>query len=276
MFFSSIPMAEEKAKVAMQTAENANAAKSQFLFNMSHDIRTPMNALLGYNQLMKKEITDSKLLHYLDKMEQSGNLLLSIINNVLDMARIESGKTELDENYNEIGMVLSEICEAFDVEAKKKGICFTYKRQVTNKHIMCDITKVQKIFINLISNAIKYTPVGGSVTVSVQEITCDKEGFVRIKTQVSDTGIGMSKEYLPSLFNSFSRERNTTDGKVAGTGLGMSIVKELVDLMDGTIEVESELGKGTRFTVILEHRIADEKYYEQKAERTLADRKEIL
>lgn len=269
-------IAEAKAKEAMQIAESANAAKSNFLFNMSHDIRTPMNAMLGYNQLMKKEITEPKLQHYLEKVEQSGNLLLSIINNVLDMARIESGKMELDENYDQVGVILSEICEAFDVEASKKGICFTYKKQVTHPHIVCDVAKIQKIFMNLIGNAIKYTPAGGSVTVSVEEIPCDQEGFVKIKTQVIDTGIGMSKEYLPTLFDSFSRERNTTDGKVAGTGLGMAIVKEVVDMMGGTIEVESELGKGTRFTIILQHRIADEKYYELKDESEREDKKMTL
>lgn len=257
-------------------AENANAAKSNFLFNMSHDIRTPMNAILGYNQLMKKEVMQPKLLHYLDKMEQSGNLLLSIINNVLDMARIESGKMELDENYNEVGKILSEICESFEIEARKKGVDFVYEKRVTHKHIICDVTKVQKIFINLISNAIKYTSAGGSVTVSVQEIPCEQEGFVRIKTQVSDTGIGMSKDYLPLLFDSFSRERNTTAGKIAGTGLGMAIVKELVERMGGTVRVESELGNGSQFTVILQHRIADKKYYEQNIESVLADKKEIL
>ena len=256
-----------KAKKALQQAEQANAAKSNFLFNMSHDIRTPMNALLGYNELMKKELTDPKLLDYQKKIEQSGNLLLSIINNVLDMARIENGKVELDESYAFVSEILDKVIGVFEMEAKKKKIHYTHEVHVEHQHIMCDVTKVQEIFVNLISNAVKYTPRGGSVTISSQELPSEKEGFVRIKTEVTDTGIGMSKEFLPSLFVAFARERNTTAGKVAGTGLGMPIVKKYVDMMGGTIEVESELGKGTRFTVILSHRIADKIYYEQRAEK---------
>lgn len=269
-------IAEGKAKEAQLQAENANAAKSTFLFNMSHDIRTPMNALLGYSQLMKKELTDPKLLHYQEKIEQAGNLLLSIINNVLDMARIESGKMELDENYSKVGDILKSVCEVCEAEAAKKGIHLSYETHVTHKHILCDVTQIQKILLNLVSNAVKYTPSGGTVTIKSKELHCDQEGFVRIKTEVADTGIGISKEYLPFLFDSFSRERNTTMGKVAGTGLGMSIVKKLVDRMGGSIDVESELGKGSKFTLILQLKIADEKYYEQKTDALLSDRKEIL
>ena len=269
-------IAEEKAKQAQMQAESANAAKSTFLFNMSHDIRTPMNALLGYNQLMKNELTDPKLLHYQEKIEQAGKLLLSIINDVLDMARIESGKMELDENYSQVGDILEDVCEVFDVEAKKKGITLIYETKVTHKHILCDITKVQKILMNLVSNAVKYTPAGGKITIKSQELPCSQEGFVRIKTEVMDTGIGISKEYLPYLFDSFSREHNTTVGKVYGSGLGMSIVKKMVEMMDGSIEVESELGKGSKFTLILQLKIADEKYYGQNTENVLPAKKEIL
>ena len=270
-------LAEGKAREAQAQAENANAAKSVFLFNMSHDIRTPMNALLGYNQLMKNELTDPKLLDYQEKIEQSGTLLLSIINNVLDMARIESGKMELDENYTQTEAILKKIEDVFESETKKKGIHFICEMNAAHKHILCDVTKVQQIFVNLVSNAVKYTPSGGTVTVKAQEIPCDRAGFVRIKTEVTDNGIGMSKEYIPHLFDSFTRERNTTMGKVAGTGLGMRIVKELVDMMGGSIEVESELGKGSKFTVILEHRIADEKYYKQKSEAGVSiDKKEAM
>ena len=254
-------IAEAKAKEAQIQAENANAAKSDFLFNMSHDIRTPMNALLGYNRLMKNELTDPKLIGYQEKMEKSGKLLLSIINNVLDMARIESGKSELDENYAEVGNVLEEIYDVFEEDARNKGIKLTYETDVEHIHIMCDETKIKEIFVNLVSNAVKYTSAGGTVSVRIQEIPCNEEGFVRIKTEVADTGIGMSEEYLPHLFDSFTREHNTTTGRVAGTGLGMPIVKKLVDMMGGSIEVESELGKGSRFTVILKHRIADPAYY---------------
>ncbi len=266
-----------KSRIAEARAKQAAEAKSNFLFNMSHDIRTPMNALLGYNQLMKKELTDPKLLGYQEKIEQSGNLLLSIINNVLDMARIESGKIEIDENYANVGDVSREISGVFESEAQKKGIRLVCEAQVTHEHIMCDETKVKQIFINLVSNAVKYTPAGGTVTVKSQELPDEREGYIRIKTEIADTGIGMSKEYLPSLFDSFTRERNTTAGKVAGTGLGMPIVKNLVERMGGSIEVESVLGKGTVFTVILPHRIADGVYYEQPSKETATvDKKGII
>ena len=273
---SKARIAEGKARESQMLAENANAAKSNFLFNMSHDIRTPMNALLGYNQLMKKELTDPKLIHYQKKIEQSGNLLLSIINNVLDMARIESGKMELDENYANIGIILEEVSGVFESSAKKKEIQFTCENSVIHQDILCDITKVKQIFVNLLSNAVKYTPSGGKVSIKSQEIPCEQEGFVRIRTEVIDTGIGMSKEYLPLLFDAFTRERNTTTGKVAGTGLGMPIVKELIEMMGGSIEVESELGKGSKFTVILQHRIVDKKYYEQKTEAETTMQKEYI
>ena len=266
-----------KTKMALVQAEKANAAKSNFLFNMSHDIRTPMNALLGYSELMKRDLTDPKLLGYQEKIEQSGNLLLSIINNVLDMARIESGKTALDESYAVADDILDKINSVFEEEAKKRGIQYIHEAQVEHQHIMCDITKVQEIFVNLVGNAIKYTPKGGTVTIRSQELPSTKEGFVTIKTEVIDTGIGMSKEFLPSLFVAFERERNTTTGKIAGTGLGMPIVKKYVDMMGGTIEVESELGKGSKFIVTLQHRIADPIYYKEKPVKSSeTDTKNIL
>ena len=259
--------AEMKARESQTQAENANAAKSAFLFNMSHDIRTPMNALLGYNQLMKKELTDPKLLHYQRAIENSGNLLLAIINNVLDMARIESGRAELDESYARIDQAMDEIKSVFEPQADQKGLNLIFETQVEHPHVLCDITKTKQILVNLISNAVKYTPAGGTITVAVQELPCEEENSVKIQIQVRDTGIGMSKEFLPTLFDSFSRERNTTVGKVAGTGLGMAIVKKYVDLMGGRIDVKSELGKGTTFTLTLTHKIADEKYYSQKIEK---------
>ena len=246
---------------ALQRAESANAAKTNFLFNMSHDIRTPMNALLGYTELLKHELTSKKQLEYQEKMEQSGKLLLSILNNVLDMARIESGKAELDENYGCVSEVLREISEVFEIEAKRRKLKLVVGAQVQHEHVVCDVTKVKEIFTNLVSNAVKYTPAGGTITLRSVEIEPLREGYVRIRTEVSDTGIGMSKDFLPELFDLFSRERNTTLGKVAGTGLGMAIVKKLVDMMGGTITVESELGKGSCFIVTLEHKLADAAYY---------------
>ena len=270
-------MQEEKLKKAYAAAENANKAKTEFLNNMSHDIRTPMNVILGYNQMMKSLLTEPKQLDYQKKIEQSGKLLLSIINNVLDMARIESGKMKVDENYETVGEVVDEIISTFASEAEEKGIHLSGSMQVTHRNVLCDGTKIREIYVNLVSNAIKYTPRGGNVTITVEELPCEKEGYIKVKAEIKDTGIGMSEEYLPTLFEPFSREHNTTIGKVGGTGLGMSVVKKMIDLMGGSIEVKSELGKGTVFTFTLMHKIADEKYYCQKIETADApDMKENL
>lgn len=258
--------AETKARESQAQAEKANAAKSEFLFNMSHDIRTPMNVILGYNQLMKSQLTEPKQLDYQKKIEQSGKLLLAIINNVLDMARIESGKMKVDENYEIVGEIVDEIISTFSSEAEEKGIHLSGSMQVTHRNILCDGTKIREIYVNLVSNAMKYTPRGGNVTITVEELPCEKEGYVKIKAEIKDTGIGMGKEYLPTLFEPFSREHNTTTGKVGGTGLGMAIVKKYMDLMGGSIEVVSEPGKGTIFTFTLMHKIADRKCCSQKTE----------
>ena len=262
---------------ALREAEQASEAKTSFLFNMSHDIRTPMNALLGYAKLIRQELTDKKLLDYERKMEQAGQLLLSIINNVLDMARIESGKMELDESYSHVSDVLENVFTVFAVEAKKKKISFSRHIDIEHPHILCDVTKMQEILSNLISNAIKYTTEGGKIRVSVQEIPCQKEGYATFRTEVSDTGIGMSEEYIPHLFEAFTREKNTTLSKVSGTGLGMAIVKKMVDMMGGSLEVKSELGKGSTFIVTLTHRLADKVYYEkQDVPETEGEVKEII
>ena len=257
---------EEALRQEKIKAEKANEAKSIFLFNMSHDIRTPMNAILGYSQLMKKELTNPKLVHYQEMIEQSSQLLLSIINNVLDMARVESGKMELDENYEVVGNITQLVCGAFAAEASKKNIELNKIVNVEHKHIITDSTKMQEILSNLISNAIKYTSAGGKVTIDTRELPYDKEGYTLIQTKVSDTGIGMSEEFLPSLFELFTRERNTTLSKIPGTGLGMAIVKNLVDLMNGRIEVESELGKGCTFTITIPHKIANKDYTNRNIE----------
>ena len=259
-------MQEEKLKKAYVAAENANKAKTEFLNNMSHDIRTPMNVILGYNQLMKSQLTESKQLDYQKKIEQSGKLLLAIINNVLDMARIESGKIKVDENYERVGEVVDEIISTFSSEAEEKEIHLSGSMKVTHRNILCDGTKIREIYVNLVSNAMKYTPRGGNVTITVEELPCEKEGYMKVKSEIKDTGIGMSKEYLPTLFEPFSREQNTTTRRIGGTGLGMPIVKKMVDLMGGSIEVASELGKGTVFTFTLMHKIADRKFYSQKTE----------
>ena len=254
----------DKLEIALRKAETASQAKTRFLNNMSHDIRTPMNAILGYAQLMEDELKGKDLpetSEYLKKLQQSGSLLLSIINNVLDMAQIESGKMEIDENYARIEDIRQTLFEIFEDEAKKKNLVLRYTINIEHEHILTDITKVKEIFVNILSNAIKYTPSGGSVMLNIDELACDEPGYMIVRTSVSDTGIGMSRDYLTKIFDAFTRERNTTKSKITGSGLGMSIVKKYVDLLGGTIDVESELGKGSTFTVTLKHRIADESYY---------------
>ena len=257
----------DKLEIALKKAEDANLAKTRFLNNMSHDIRTPMNAILGYAQLMEDDLKGKDLpetSEHLEKLQQSGNLLLSIINNVLDMARIESGRMELDENYCRMEDVWKSLFAVFDEKARKKNIALHYAMNVEHEHVLTDVTKIKEILVNILSNAIKYTPAGGSVMVNIDELPCDESGHMIARIRVSDTGIGMSQDYLTKIFEAFTREQNTTKSKIAGTGLGMSIVKKYVDLLGGTIDVESELGKGSTFTVTLKHKIADESYYLKK------------
>ena len=269
----------DKLEIALKKAEDASLAKTRFLNNMSHDIRTPMNAILGYAQLMEEELKEKELPEtsdHLEKLQQSGNLLLSIINHVLDMARIESGKMEIDENYGRIEDIRQTLFEIFGDEAKKKNIALHYTINVEHEHILTDTTKVKEIFVNILSNAIKYTPSGGSVMINIDELVCDEPGYMMVRTRVSDTGIGMSQDYLTKIFDAFTRERNTTKSKITGSGLGMSIVKRYVDLLGGTIDVESEPGKGSTFIVTLKHRIADESYYVKKHDEGSGTASKIL
>ena len=228
----------DKLEIALKKAEDASLAKTRFLNNMSHDIRTPMNAILGYAQLMEEELKEKDLPEtsdHLEKLQQSGN-----------------------------------------DEAKKKNIALHYTIDVEHEHVLTDTTKVKEIFVNILSNAIKYTPPGGSVMINVDELVCDESGYMMVRTRVSDTGIGMSQDYLTKIFDAFTRERNTTKSKITGSGLGMSIVKRYVDLLGGTIDVESEPGKGSTFTVTLKHRIADESYYVKKHDEGSGTASKIL
>ena len=254
----------DKLEIALKKAEDASLAKTQFLHNMSHDIRTPMNAILGYSKLMEGELKGKdlpKISEYVDKLQKSGNILLSIINNILDMARIESGRMEVDENYANIEDIRKRLFDMFEDEAKKKNIDVKYTLNIEHKHVMADVTKVEEIFVNILSNAVKYTPSNGSITVDVDELECNEPGYMVVRTSIMDTGIGMSPEYLDKIFESFSRERTTTTSKISGTGLGMAIVKKYVDLLGGTIDVKSVLGKGSTFIVTLKYKIADKRYY---------------
>lgn len=263
--------AHDKAdtKAQLEIANASNAAKSAFLFNMSHDIRTPMNAIIGFTELLEKHLDDKELSKgYIKKIQTSNEFLLSLINNVLEMARIESGKTTLDEIYCNAYAFNDSLYSLFDSQMKEKGIKFTRTTQVEHTEVICDETKLREIFLNILSNALKYTPTGGEVTMRLTEIPSDRPGYAIYQTEIEDTGIGMSAEFLPHLFEEFTRERSSTESRVNGTGLGMPIVKKLVDLMQGTIQVESRVGKGTKFTVTLPHRIAESKDADCLLEKT--------
>jgi len=243
---------------ARDVAEAANAAKTSFLFNMSHDIRTPMNAIMGFTNLLRKHQEEpERRTDYLDKIESSSNVLLSILNNVLEMARIEKGTIEIDETAWSAEQFYDSLFSIFHELMKNKGITFVHSINVQNEFIMCDPTKIREIFINILSNAYKYTNTGGSVTMTLEEIPSSREGYAYYRTTIADTGIGMSEEFLPHLFEEFSRENSTTENKIEGTGLGMPIVKRLVAMMNGVVEVTSKKGVGTTFVVTLPHKIAD-------------------
>lgn len=242
---------------AKRAAVEANRAKSSFLLNMSHDIRTPMNAIIGFAGLLEKHQEEpERRQDYLNKLKESSTLLLGLINNVLEMSRIEKGHLDLDIQACGVEQMYDMFCSVFLDMMIQKGITFCHSMDVEHEFLFCDPIKVRDVVLNLLSNAYKYTPSGGKVELYIREVPCEEEGFAIIETVVKDNGLGMSAEFIPHMFEEFSREHNTTDVKVEGTGLGMPIVKNLLDLMGGTIEVESELGKGTTFKVYIKHRIA--------------------
>ena len=249
---------QQKLEAAYLEAEAASKAKTNFLFSMSHDIRTPMNAIIGFTNLLEKYQDDEeKRKNYLEKIKSSNDVLLSIINNVLEMARIESGRLDLNDTVGSVEQFDDNIYSMFHEMMDEKGIEFNRSINVKNSYIYCDQDKLRDIFINILSNAYKYTNSGGRVNVSLNELPYDKEGYTLFQTTVSDTGIGMDEGFLPHLFEEFAREQSTTDNKIAGTGLGMPIVKRLVEIMDGTIEVSSKKGVGSTFIVTIPHRIAE-------------------
>lgn len=250
--------ADTKAQLRIATA--ANEAKSAFLFNMSHDIRTPMNAIIGFTELLGKHLDDKELAKvYIKKIQTSNEFLLSLINNVLEMARIESGKTTIDETYWTAQDFNDTLFFLFESQMKAKGIEFVRSINVVHNEVLCDEIKLREIFLNILSNALKYTPSGGKVSMDLSELPSENPDIALYQTVIQDSGIGMSQEFLPHIFEEFTRERSSTESRVNGTGLGMAIVKKLVNLLGGFLQVESQIGKGTKFTVVLPHRITSKK-----------------
>ena len=237
-------------KKAAELAKSANEAKTRFLFNMSHDIRTPMNAIIGFSGLLEKNLqNEEKAKEYLGKICSSGNLLMTIINQILEIARIESGTIALQLKAEDINTVFHTVNTVFEEDIRKKNLQYSADLDVYHTFIFCDRVKLQEIMLNIISNAIKYTSDGHAVHVKIYEKDSEDPRKVRFIFTCEDTGIGMSEEYLPHIFEEFSREHTTTENKVAGTGLGLPIVKSMIELMGGSIQVESTQGVGTKFTV---------------------------
>ena len=248
-----------KLELAVRHEAAANRAKREFLFNMSHDIRTPMNAIIGFSELLEKHIDEKdKVLDYTEKIRSSSAFLLSLINYVLEMARIESGKAVLKEETGDLCALMQTLSDVFEPSVQQKKLTCTYHTDVEHPYIVSDRTKVREILLNVISNAIKYTPEGGHIAVSVKELPAEKPKTGRYTFTVQDDGIGMSEEYLPHIFEEFTREHTSTESKVIGTGLGLPIVKALVEWMHGSIDVQSKLGAGTTVTITLGFPLADE------------------
>ena len=244
--------AQDIAAEALQSAERASKAKTDFLANMSHDIRTPMNAIIGITTLMKNELHQpEKLAEHLDKLENSGQLLLGIINDILDMSRIESGKTTLNVEKMNLPQQISQLDSIIRQQAGQRRQTFTVNTHLQHENVLADPNRLNRVLMNILSNAVKYTPTGGHIRFEVDELPRN-EHYARYRFVVQDDGIGMSKAYQKTLFDPFTREERSGTNKVQGTGLGMAITKNIVDLMGGSINVESTTGKGTRFEVVLE------------------------
>lgn len=267
----------EEIRKSAEKARKANEAKTRFLFNMSHDIRTPMNAIVGFSGLLEKSIHDEKKsLDYIKKIRVSSDILLTIINQVLEMARIESGKITLNPESVNIREMVEAMNTVFESSLTKKSLEYQCSLNVVHDQILCDKTKMEEIILNVVSNSIKYTNPHGKITVSIDELDSEDEKNANYKVVVEDNGIGMSQDYLPHIFEEFSREHTSTETRVAGTGLGLPIVKSLVDRMDGTIEVESEEGKGTRFIMKFSFPVSLENQVREKEKQNIPDITEKL
>lgn len=267
----------EEIRKSAEKARKANEAKTRFLFNMSHDIRTPMNAIVGFSGLLEKSIHDEKKsLDYIKKIRVSSDILLTIINQVLEMARIESGKITLSSESVNIREMVDAMNIVFESSLTKKSLEYQCSLNVVHDQILCDKTKMEEIILNVVSNSIKYTNPHGKITVSIDELDSEDEKNADYKVVVEDNGIGMSQDYLPHIFEEFSREHTSTETRVAGTGLGLPIVKSLVDRMDGTIEVESEEGKGTRFIMKFSFPVSSENQVREEEKQNIPDITEKL
>ena len=251
---------------ALQTAERASKAKTDFLSNMSHDIRTPMNAIIGITILMKNELHQpEKLAEHLGKLESSGQLLLGIINDILDMSRIESGKTTLNVEKMNLPKQISQLDSIIRQQAGQRSQTFTVESHLQHENVLADPNRLKQVLMNILSNAVKYTPTGGHIRLELDELPRN-EHYARYRFVVQDDGIGMSEDYQKTLFEPFTREEKSGTNKVQGTGLGMAITKSVVDLMGGSISVESATDKGTRFEVVLEFPIDTEADTVQEAQ----------
>ena len=258
---------QKQLEKALAQVNAANEAKSVFLANMSHDIRTPMNAIVGFTALLERHMDDPERRgDYINKLKTAGVYLLELLNNVLEMAHIESEQTTVDETVWSVEQFINTMVSVFREEMERKNQTFRMDIQVEHSYVWCDATKVQQVFFNLINNAVKYTPDGGSIVMRLREVDSDRKGCAVYITEIEDTGIGISKEFLPHIFEEFARERNTTQSKIVGTGLGLPIAKKLVTIMGGTISVESQVGKGSCFTVKIPYRIASKEMMEQSLE----------
>lgn len=267
----------EEIRKSAEKARKANEAKTRFLFNMSHDIRTPMNAIVGFSGLLEKSIHDEKKsLDYIKKIRVSSDILLTIINQVLEMARIESGKITLNPESVNIREMVEAMNTVFESSLTKKSLEYQCSLNVVHDQILCDKTKMEEIILNVVSNSIKYTNPHGKITVSIDELDSEDEKNANYKVVVEDNGIGMSQDYLPHIFEEFSREHTSTETRVAGTGLGLPIVKSLVDRMGGTIEVESEEGKGTRFIMKFSFPVSSENQVREEEKQNIPDITEKL
>ncbi len=252
---------------AARQAQAANETKTRFLYSMSHDIRTPMNAIVGFSTLLEKHLDEpERARDYVKKIQSSSSFLLSLINYVLEASRIESGKTPLKISVGSFPELMDTLSTIFEPSLKEKDLTYRCTADIQHEYVRCDTTKVKEIFLNILSNAVKYTPAGGHISLALTESPCEKEGCAAYTAVFSDDGIGMSAEFLPHIFEEFSREHTTTESKVVGTGLGLPIVKAFVDLMDGTIAVESAPGKGTTFTVRLVFPVAQASEFSPRRE----------